>query len=305
MTMKVFLISALFLFISACASSRAPVPETLPTSSWLPKAAPKAIILAAHSFSDYRASYNSIGPWFAKKGIAFYAYDQPGFGENPKRGLWAGTEGMITALEKEYATIRKNHPTTPLYLLGESMGGGTILSTLSNHPEWDVSGIILAAPGVREGIDYRYLYNAGLEAITTVYPSYSVFKDDREGPPLTKEAIERIKNDPNIVRNVRMDTYYGLIKLADYASDNAGKINAPLLLLFGGKDTAIAPTAICHLFARIGSEHKSFRYYKGEPHLLLQSPTYEAQLADVLGWIEKRPHKSTNTAFHDLCKDML
>ena len=47
-----------------------------PLKSWLPRTPPTGVIIALHSFGDYSAAFDLIGPWFAEKGYAVYAWDQ-------------------------------------------------------------------------------------------------------------------------------------------------------------------------------------------------------------------------------------
>ena len=58
----------------------------LPMRIWLPpnQQKPKAVILAVHGFNDYSNAFDMPGRWWAKHGIATYAYDQRGFGAYPE-----------------------------------------------------------------------------------------------------------------------------------------------------------------------------------------------------------------------------
>ena len=97
----------------------------LPVRVWPPTVAPvKAVVVALHGFNDYSNFFTVPGRYLSSRGIASYAYDQRGFGGAPGRGLWAGTEAYADDLSSFVAEVRKRHPGVPLYLLGESMGGG-------------------------------------------------------------------------------------------------------------------------------------------------------------------------------------
>ena len=227
-----------------------------------------------------------MAPWFNERNIALYAYDQPGFGENPHKGLWPGDDAMREALEKPYTAIRAKHGKTPIYLLGESMGGATILSTLARHPEWDIKGIILAAPGVRKDIDYRYGGNALMALATTFAPSSTV---TLSYGTLSPAATRRVTTDPNMVKEVRMDTYYRLLGFSDDASDNAEKVKVPALILYGSGDRMIESIAICRLNESL--EGSTLLYFPNEPHLLLQGEHYISHLNDIYDWMRKKPSR--------------
>jgi acylglycerol lipase len=95
----------------------------LPLKTWLPEGSPTAVIVALHGFNDYSNAFARPGAyWAKKKRIATYAFDQRGFGGAPYRGIWAGHATMTADLAEAVELIRKRHPGTPLFVLGESMG---------------------------------------------------------------------------------------------------------------------------------------------------------------------------------------
>jgi len=104
----------------------------LPLRQWQPAGQPKAVILALHGFNDYSFSFDAPAKSWAEAGIATFAYDQRGFGASPYRGLWAGEDRMIADLRTAATLLRGRYPATPLYLLGESMGGSVIMAAAAS-----------------------------------------------------------------------------------------------------------------------------------------------------------------------------
>ena len=91
------------------------------------------------------------GEVWAKHGIATYAYDQRGFGAAPDAG--GGRDGRrsppMPRPQPKYCAA--SIPASPLYLLGESMGGAVAVVAMtgeSGTPVPDVDGVILMAPAV-------------------------------------------------------------------------------------------------------------------------------------------------------------
>src|SRR5690606_9822087 len=95
----------------------------LPLRTWMPDEAPPAVILALHGFNDYSNAFSIPAPAWAAAGIATYAYDQRGFGAAPGRGRWHGGATLAADALTAARLLRQRYPDTPLYLLGESMGG--------------------------------------------------------------------------------------------------------------------------------------------------------------------------------------
>lgn len=258
----------------------------LPAARWIPTGPRRAVIIALHSFGDFRQSFAQLGPWLADRGVAVYAYDQRGFGAAPHPGLWAGTETLVDDLGDAVEALRADPENAgiPLFLLGESMGGAVILAAMARPNPPAADGLILAAPGVREHVPFREGWDVLLwtGAHTVPWASRTLERDDH--PDLSRQTAERLATDPLVVRTVRVDTYWGLIRLADVASAAPDAIEAPTLLLFGTDDGTIAPVSICALGERFAGTLTG-RVYPGGPHLLLHWTEREPVWRALEAWM--------------------
>src|SRR5581483_6908152 len=104
----------------------------LPLRHWLPKAKPKAVIVALHGFNDYSRAFENAGGFFAPRGVAVYAYDQRGFGFARFTGIWANEANLKADLAQAVREVKRQYPKTPVYVLGESMGGAVIITALAD-----------------------------------------------------------------------------------------------------------------------------------------------------------------------------
>ena len=103
-----------------------PVQETLPQDGPV-----QAVLVALHGFNDYAHAFAQAAPIWAKAGIAVYAYDQRGFGATQGRGLWHGTDAMVSDLASATQILRARYPKVPIAVLGESMGGAVTLAAIA------------------------------------------------------------------------------------------------------------------------------------------------------------------------------
>jgi acylglycerol lipase len=90
--------------------------------------------------------------------MAVYTYDQRGSGETPMRGRWPGA---ATARTRRRRCARPT-PSCRFALLGERMGGSVALAGLASGRVDGVDRLILAAPGVRGGVQLRQLHDLAL-----------------------------------------------------------------------------------------------------------------------------------------------
>jgi alpha-beta hydrolase superfamily lysophospholipase len=261
----------------------------LPLRSWLPEGQPKAVILALHGFNDYSAAFEGPGTFWAKRGIATYAYDQRGFGAAPHHGLWAGSETLSDDLVNLAGLIRARHPGRPLYILGESMGGAVAMVAFADNPAFRVDGVILAAPAVWARATMPGYQRFALEVVAHLLPWGHL---TGEGANIQAsdniEMLRALGRDPLVIKRTRVDAVYGLTDLMDRALASADRISVPLLLLYGERDEVIPqePTLLAwdELPAKADGRQRLALYQDGW-HMLLRDLEAETVLEDVAAWI--------------------
>jgi len=288
--LKPLILLLLISSLSACAG-RAPVPPPLELRAWDAPGEPEAVILALHSFGDYSAAFRLAAPDLAAAGYQVYSFDQAGFGTRMLAdGRWAGEDRLVADAAGAARRLAERHPGKPLFLLGESLGGAVAMLVASRHPEAPVNGLILAAPAVREGIRLRYGWNVLIASAATVAPGYHLDVERApDDPDLEPAAARRRASDPLVMQQVRMDTYWGLIQLADSASDEAGLISVPTLLLYGDRDTSVPAVGIQRLRQRLGP-HGDYQTFPQGPHLLLQGRHWPKVTTAIKRWAGARQH---------------
>lgn len=262
----------------------------LPLRSWLPEGQPKAVILALHGFNDYSAAFEGAGAFWAARGIATYAYDQRGFGAAPHHGLWAGSETMSGDLVSLAGLVRARHPGTPLYILGESMGGAVVMVAMAENPGFRVDGVILAAPAVWARATMPGYQRFALEVVAYLMPWAHL---TGEGTNIQAsdniEMLRALGRDPLVIKRTRVDAVYGLTDLMDQALASADRISVPLLLLYGENDQVIPeePTLLAwnDLPAKANGRQRLAIYQNGW-HMLLRDLEAETVLEDITVWIE-------------------
>ncbi len=308
-----FLAVCLAAFLAACTAGRMP-PGPGPTEprltddrliapdgmelalrSWLPEGEPKAVLLALHGFNDYSRAFKAPGEWWAARGIATYAYDQRGFGEAPYRGLWAGSETLVDDLRTAARLLRARYPGTPLYLVGDSMGGAVVLVAMTGADPPETDGTILVAPAVWARSQMPFYMRAALWIGARLVPWAEVSGSGLEIQ--ASDNIERLREmgrDPLFIKDTRIGTLEGLTDLMGDALDGGERLHAPALLLYGEKDEIIPRKPTLALWRRLpngaGAQQRPALYADGW-HMLLQDLGAARVLADIAAWIDhpRRP----------------
>ena len=261
----------------------------LPLHTWPHSSKIEAIILALHGFNDYGTFIKDAAIYFGKRGVKVYSYDQRGFGQSPHRGFWPGTSALGQDLAAATKLLRNHHPGIPFYLLGHSMGGAVILSTLKSVNPPVPEGVILVAPAVwgRETMPFyqRWLLEIGariLPWLTLSGRGLGVKPSDNI------EMLKALGRDPLIIKETRIDTLWGLVNLMDTALEAATFFNNRALILLGSKDQIIKKRSTDLLLSRLPTAatlRQTKIHYKDGYHMLLRDIKSKKVWKDILNWL--------------------
>ncbi len=186
--------------------------------------------------------------------------------------------------------IRARHPSLPLILLGESMGGAVLLvaGTRADPPPAD--GYVLSAPAVWGGETMgetgRWFLNVfahTVPALGIVGGSPFIRASDNEA------ALIALGRDPLVPRSTRVDAIWGLVALMDAALEASRRFDHPALVLYGARDDIVPEKAITALRERLpglaDGRQRLIGYERGY-HLLLRDSGRTQVATDILAWME-------------------
>ncbi len=268
----------------------------LPLKIWQPSQQKiKSVIIALHGFNDYSNFFQQPGDYLSQHQIISYAYDQRGFGASPNRGLWAGIDTYTNDLICFTQQIKIRHPELPIYLLGESMGGAIVISTITHAKQLPVEGIILAAPAVWARRTMPWYQNVLLWTLSHTTPWLTLTGESMEIQASDNvEMLRKLGKDPLVIKETRVESIYGLVNLMDHASSSPHLISTNTLILYGEKDEVI-PKEPTYQFLQSLKKTEKFPHtialYENGYHMLLRDLQASILWDDIDAWISS----SSNT----------
>ncbi len=265
----------------------------LPLRQWLPDGPPRAVILALHGFNDYSNAFDAPASWLASAGIATYAYDQRGFGKSANPRIWPGTRLMTKDLREAAHVVAANHPTTPLYLLGVSMGGAVMMAAqaqpraaATNPAMPDIAGQVLVGPAVWGRSTMPLAYRVALWLGVHTMPGNRVTGRGLGIIPSDNiEMLRALGRDPYVIKETRVDALYGLVNLMDQALAASPGLTTPALVLYGARDEIIPRRPTIRMLDNFGAPHRVVLYAQGY-HMLLRDLQAEVVWRDIAAWID-------------------
>ncbi len=286
--------------------------------SWLPvKSKPlKGIIQVVHGMAEHAERYREFAEYLNSEGFGVYANDHRGHGKTAETlediGYFADNSGwalVISDMFKVTEHIRKEHPSTPIFLLGQSMGSFLSREYITLYGD-RLTGVILSGtignPGVlgnfailiaKLSCKFKGKRTANKLLNNLSFGSYNnSFK-----PVRTK--FDWLSRDEKVVDKYIEDEFCGGVVSSGFYVDmlqgikeinkkeNVEKIpkNLPVFFLSGEKDPLGENTKgvsyAIKLFERSGIKDITFKFYRDGRHEMLNEINKTEVYSDIVDWI--------------------
>lgn len=250
---------------------------------------PEIVIVGVHGMNDWANAFYLAAPWWARRGVTTYAYDQRGFGRSPHRGVWPEEELMREDLRTAVMMARARHPNARIAVVGVSMGGAVAMTAFASDTPPDADLLLLSGPGLRGWGALPLSYRPSLWIAARVRPAWVVVppKGVKIEPTDNVEMLQEIWQSPNMLRNNRIDQVHGVVSLMENAHRAAPDLpdDVPTLLTYGARDIVIPPRAMQRT-AQVLPGHVETRYYTQGYHMLLRDLQAETVWADMLEFMQ-------------------
>ena len=265
--------------------------NTAALACWQAPAQEQAIILAVHGFGFNKLAYKQFAERMQDKGISTYALDIRGFGDWAKTGsienqinLDAGVQDVKDLLK----SLRAARPDTPIFLLGESMGGAVVLHVAAESPEL-VDGVISSVPS--NSLRGRNLFALKVVLKFLLKPIGAVDIGPQLMSRATNDQLLRadLLSDANVKTKVSRSE---LLNFWNFMKNNhcaAMSISGtPVLMVQGDDDQLIDADGTRQLFAELQTSDKSMLLIKGGSHLTFEEGQFsEPTLTQVTDWMAR------------------
>lgn len=258
----------------------------VPYRLWLPRE-PRAALVLLHGCCDYSGAFDAVGRKLARAGFAVLAYDQRGFGATFSRGEWTSDARLIDDVADAARFFRTRlPPRTPLFVLGESMGGAVAIHAVASRADLDLSGLVLLAPGALASPLRHSLYGWMIYFFRTLAGEAELVVERVDDSDLSASAAIRLLVDPMVMRSLNAKMLQGVIALAHSAVDAARQVHIPTLTMVGAKDDLLRRDCILELHRNLAGP-RAWADIEDGPHLLLHWKRGGEVLRTARRWIER------------------
>ena len=257
---------------------------------WWRRAEPRGILLITHGFGEHGGTYRHTAETLGSAlDVDVMAIDLRGHGRSPgRRGVVRRYEDLTDDMTSALDWAARNRPDLPRFLLGHSNGGQVALRVALERRA-PLAGLIVSNPALRiaEPIPPHKLR---LGRFLLRYAPWVTLR--------TALRVERLTRDLEMQRQLRADRlrhnrmsaplFFGMVQGGEMLMARAGEIRTPIVMVVGGQDPIVDPSAARELYDRLGSDDKTLLLYPRMMHEPLNDLGREQVLDDLAGWIDGR-----------------
>ena len=247
---------------------------------WDPDGPPIATVIVVHGLGDHSGRYERVASALADHACAVVSFDLIGHGESGgRRGHVDEWHLYLDQIERHADVARAEGP---VVVMGHSMGGLVALDyALSDHHDPDL--LVLSAPSLTGGRAWQRFVAPIVGKVAPTLAIPTVFEADQlSRDPSVGEAYFA---DPMVLTRATARLGASVLVTGDRCRARIHELAVPTLVLHGGADTIVPPTASLPLEE---SQFVERRLYPRLRHELFNEPEGEEILAEVADWIRDR-----------------
>jgi lysophospholipase len=250
----------------------------------------RAALLIVHGLADHSGRYEEVGCRFAAYGFSTFALDLRGHGLSEGR---RGHVDRFDCLLQDVDRFRREvmglvDVSTPLFLLGHSMGG---LVALRYEEEYETTfrGVIVVSPWLATAVDVPRWKVTLANAVARLLPAVP-FRAHIDADALSRDpdVVRAYRDDPLVHDTITPRLFVESSAAMGLALQRSERISTPLLFVLAGEDR-IVDTQRSLAFARsVTARDVNIRVYPESRHEVLNEPDRTEALSEIANWIEDR-----------------
>ena len=266
---------------------------------WADDATPvRGVVQIAHGMGEHARRYRALAEALAATGVAVYANEHRGHGDEALRRHEKGElgprgfPGLVADMRRVSAFARERHPGVPLILLGHSMGSFAVKVYLLDHAnEVDAAAftgtVALDLAEAGNASAWKLADKAAAPAVVRRTPFDWLSRDEAQvdayiADPLCGHRLN-VKSRQSMYAAYARTTPPGAFRVVPPAM--------PLFFFVGGDDAMHRQLAyfepLVERFRSAGATDITVKVYPGARHEVLHETNRDEVIADVVAWVQR------------------
>lgn len=229
-----------------------------------------ALLICIHGIALCSQSYDSTASQLGNAGINVYAIDVRGFSSSGEANSRLDLPATLNDIANLIEQLKSHFPGTPVFILGESMGGNIALRFAELHQNM-VDGIICSAPSGRLNKQRLLVLRSLALSLLTLRSPQKLFAASIINQSTTLSDLRRhIKENPEHRRNYSLPEVKQFLKFVKQSWRDRSKVSTKRLLMVQGfKDKLAVPCETAAMFRQI-PVRKTLAVMTDQEHLIFE-----------------------------------
>ena len=262
--------------------------STFTRQGWLPETAPRAVIVVSHGLAEHGGRYETLAAELVQRDYAVYAVDHRGHGRSsgPRANI-----DRFSYLVSDFCAFTgrcaRQHPDTPVYMLGHSMGGAVAFASALRLQD-SLRGLVLSAPALATDQKVPPLQEMFVRFLSVVAPNTGALTLPANAVSRDPSVVARYEADPLVHHKaIPARTLVELLGAMQGFPASARELRLPTLILHGTADTLVPLAATRPVYQAFGTRDRIVKLYDGLYHEVFNEPERERVTADLFRWLER------------------
>ncbi|NJL65407.1 MAG: alpha/beta hydrolase [Methylacidiphilales bacterium] len=261
--------------------------------AWQPDGVVRGILAIAHGLGGHSGLYGNIINQLIPQNFAIYSIDLRGHGKSPgQRGYINSWDEYRDDVGNFLKFITSKNPEIPLFLLGHSLGGLTVLdyalhSAIQSEKRPKLKGLITFTPALgASGVPLLQLLLG--KFLSRIYPRFSMSTGlNLSLSSRDEEVIKGYAKDPlrHTMGTARLSTEYS--RTVNWVYEHAIALDIPFLMMLAGQDKVTFPEGSRKFFEKLTFPDIELKEYPESYHCIQDDLNYREVLADLEDWLER------------------
>lgn len=249
---------------------------------------PKAAVIFVHGICEHLGRYDYVKDKFNDNGYNVYRYDARGHGKSEgKRGYLKDFDDYLEDLDTLVNKVKIENNGLKVIIIGHSMGGLVATAYACRHPSkvdlLGLSGACNVCPNVAKALKCLPYNLMGI---------LNYVNKLGKGVCSVEEVVEAYEKDPLVLKKVSYRLLgNAFVKGTRYVNKNIGKINCPVIVMHGEKDTTVVKETGQWTFDNLKCIDKQIKIYPNLYHEIFNEINKDEVIQDLLYWCKERVDK--------------
>lgn len=254
----------------------------------------KGLIVCVHGLGLHHKSYEDFGNKMSKLGYGIVSFDMRGFGQyQDEKGYdLVDLAGCVEDLGGIIKLFKRDYPNTPLFLLGESMGGAIALHLAAKCQD-DLDGLISSVPSGSRYKAKKTAFEVALKLIKGKDRQFNIGSQVIAQATHDEALRKEWHDDPEVRLNLSASE---LVKFQHFMNQNeklAKELKTlPVIIFQGFGDKLVKPEGTLALYNAMGTRYKNLILIGHQEHLIFEEGQCPPEVMDgLIGWLNHHGRK--------------